>query len=278
MHAFHVPFGGHAMSLNQGLLLTLAARGSRGRRIEALGVVLGISGVAAALKPLSPAGNRLGPMLAIFVQGWLYGLGLALLGANVLGAALGLAVSSLWGFAQPLILGYLIFGRRLFEAIQGLWIDAARSLGVDESLGWKVLAGVVLAKLALAVGVAILGWLADEKLERRYLDFLQRWTPKSLRPAPRAGQSPAWGAVRDLSNRWYVASLVLTLGFLYWSGRSSTEEAAWFCLRALAAGWLIFWVVRKIPILIQSPGVKGRLKRFPTLLRAFETASKRVVP
>ena len=278
MHAFHIPFGGHVMSLNQGFLLSLAARGARGHRAGAVGVSLGVSGVAAALKPLSPAGNRLGPMLAIAVQGLLYSMGLGFAGANVVGAALGLVLLSLWGFAQPLILAYLIFGRTFFEAIEAMWRDTASTLGISFELGGKILLGVILVKAVLAVAIALCAWWASASLETAYRERVRRWAPRPARSvsASSNGKSAGLGALRDLSNRWFVASLLFTLGFLSWTGRAAAVEIVWYAVRAIVAGWVIFWAVRWLPVALHSPRVRGWLKRFPGLARAFETASKPV--
>ena len=100
LHAFHIPFSGHALSLNQGLILTQACQKTESRK-EAVTATNGIAIITAILKSLSPMGKRLTPMLAISMQGFLFSLGILILGNNILGMILGISLLSLWGFAQP---------------------------------------------------------------------------------------------------------------------------------------------------------------------------------
>lgn len=279
IHALGIPLGGHLLSLNQGFLLTLALRGLRGRRLEGSWVVLGISGVTAALKPLSPAGNRLGPMLAIGVQGLLFASGVFFLGANALGAAVGLGLLSLWGFAQPLLLGYALFGRALFQAIESLWREAATWMGVAPERGWQVLVGLVSVKVLTAICVAWIAWWANARMEKMYRGQVSRIIPRSTkqqRSSPMSTPPPSWLALRDLSNPLYVASLLLTLGFLRVVRHINWGELVFFGLRAAVLGWAIFYCVRRVPLWLQTPGPKRWIKKLPGIARAFDAAVQEI--
>ena len=67
VHGLKLPFGGQVLSINQCVILSHAARRLG---INAKTGVFTISTIAATLKSLSPAGNKLGPMLSISMQGF----------------------------------------------------------------------------------------------------------------------------------------------------------------------------------------------------------------
>lgn len=111
IHATSMPFGGHLLSVNQGLLLAhvskLLARESR----SAVRACANVSTISALFKSLSPAGKKLGPMLSISAQGFLFSLGLFLGGKSIIGIVLGMSLLSIWAFLQPFITLYSAAGR-----------------------------------------------------------------------------------------------------------------------------------------------------------------------
>src|SRR5688572_22233186 len=120
LHGLRIPLSGQILSCNQGFLLCRAVKEAgpdeRSRFLPAT-----ISNVAALLKSLSPAGKKLTPMLAISSQGLLFSLGCILLGPNFLGCLLGISLLSLWAFAQPILIAYVLFGSVLFQAASKLF-------------------------------------------------------------------------------------------------------------------------------------------------------------
>lgn len=234
MHALHVPLAGQALSLNQGIILTFASRHAEVDPCR-------VSVIASLLKSLSPAGKRLTPMLAICVQGWLFRVGL-LLGRNALGIAAGMALLSVWAFAQPLLLAHLIFGQELWGAVEKLWYEVAHFLGFPVEWGADLIVSVVIGKAVFAVGLGLLAWWGGPALEARYAGKLQS-LPRI--PRPRRPTLPPWrGALRDLASPWFVVSLVLS-GIYFWV---SGKEVWLYLLRPLAVGWLVFWAIRLFPL------------------------------
>ncbi|MEW6058482.1 MAG: hypothetical protein AB1540_17945, partial [Bdellovibrionota bacterium] len=269
VHALHIPFGGHFLSLNQGLILTLAARQVHGRK-EAVHVCSSIAALAALLKSFSFAGKRLFPMLAISVQGLLYTMGIALFGRNCLGVAVGWILLSLWAFAQPILVYWIIFGGVLFEGIERIWIEAAGFLKISAESGIWILAGLVVFKLILAVAGALLVWNSREGFEEDYREYLSHWANKVnkgkglgrgafLEAGLREGaagpegasavtareggaamtaqngsshkwRSTAFFALKDLLNPWFVLSLVLSLGFFFFSQHPPATEVLLYAL------------------------------------------------
>lgn len=115
LHLFKVPFSGHFLSLNQGAYLTRIARLDENRIRNAKSIVQ-ISMVVSMMKALAPTTKKLGPMISILMQGWLYSFGFLLGAGTVLGQMLGLGLLSLWAFVQPLVTFFIMYGVDLKEA------------------------------------------------------------------------------------------------------------------------------------------------------------------
>jgi hypothetical protein len=228
--------GGHILSLNQAFLLTLAVREASGRR-EAVSGINRIALSAATLKALSPAGKRLTPMLAISAQGVLFSIGLVLLGVGLPGVLLGGALLSLWGFAQPILIAYLIYGETFFAAVLKLAPQAALAL---------LITGVAL-KLAASFVVVSLGWKCDEAFESKYLAQLKNWSERYGLARPKAAHKPSMGALRDLASPWFLAGTALSVGFFALNENAQATQVVFYGLRVLACAWLLFWAVRAIP-------------------------------
>ena len=75
IHAAHIPFGGHVLSLNEGAFLARASSECNSRQTAAL-ACYEIAGVSATFKSLAPATKKLGPMLSIVMQGLLFTVGI----------------------------------------------------------------------------------------------------------------------------------------------------------------------------------------------------------
>jgi len=234
LHAFHVPLAGHFLSLNQGVLLVFASRSPEAHPAK-------VSLIASLLKSLSPAGKRLTPMLAISAQGALFSIGL-FAGRNSLGIAIGMALLSVWAFAQPLLLAHLIFGKELWDALLKIWTDFAQFLSVPVEWGVKALLAIVAIKATLAVALGLVAWWGGAEFEARYLSKLES-LPRLAKP--KKDPLPAWkGAFKDLLSPWFLLSLAASCIYLWVSDR-----AVWiYLLRPLAIGYLVFWGIRSFPI------------------------------
>lgn len=263
VHTFHLPLGGHLLSLNQGFLLTLAIRDANHRpnnRRAAVRTVNGIAITAAAMKSLSPVGKKLTPMLAIAMQGWLYSLGLAAFGVNRIGVCIGMVLLSVWGILQPLLLTAFLFGSAFAGGKSG-WEEVTGRFGLLAEYGTWVFVVAVVVKALLAIGVGILGWKVDLGFEDRYLDRLEAfgrrlapnaaaWAPRSAidrasdsREAAPGVVPPLQGAFFDLFQPSFLLSLGITTAILAWTGGGTI---GWVHLcRMVGASWLLFWTIRK---------------------------------
>lgn len=126
--------------------------------VPKLGSVFCIGVVTALLKTLSPAGARLGPILAILMQGIWMELAVSVPNqprrwAFVAGG--GLAVA--WNLPHRFLMMALMYGRSVIQVYEMLAEDGAAMLGLDPSLALWIL-GILLGVRLIAGGMA--GWAA----------------------------------------------------------------------------------------------------------------------
>lgn len=246
LHSLHIPLSGHFLSLNQGLLLTFGVR-SLSERSRALKFCSTMALVVALLKSLSPAGKKLMPMLAIAMQGNLYALGIGLMGSNYFGAALGFVLLSLWAFAQPLLVNYILLGKEFFIAVEKLWSDLATSLSLPIESGIWILLGLVALKAIIAFGLSTWAWRNGAAFELKYLEWIKKIKKTTPTPIKKNNLNPSLGAIRDLLNPWFIFSLSLTALFFIFSQEKSHLDLIFYILRALAIAFVFFLLIRMVP-------------------------------
>ncbi len=229
IHAFSIPFGGHFLSLNQGLLLTQAVKQSQATRVSSAKTCNSISLVSGLLKSLSPAGKKLTPMLAITVQGFLYSLGILFLGANVAGMILGSLLLNLWGFIQPLLLAWLFVGDSFLTIFHKEWV-------------FSLLLVSLVCKSILAILTVIFSETLSHKLDSKLIAQGEaHFSKKKLEVAPLRG------ALRDLMSPLFLFSLAISVGYVYFNNPQSAA-LFWAVLRPLALGFIVFYIIRILPI------------------------------
>lgn len=251
LHAFLVPFAGHFLSLNQIFLLSRASKkiGPKGSRLHPGS----ISFVTAALKSLSPAGKKLTPMLAITMQGLLFNVGILIFGNRTIGRVVGAGLSSLWGFAQPLLVYYCIFGQVLIQTLMGLDDYKRAWLSFDLPSIWYFLGFLVGLKFILAVTVAIFAPSVSSSTMAKYTQKLTKTSIKRKKsePVPEGTgrlRKIAALAVKDMCVWPFIACVSLTgLSILFVEGATSTW-IIWNLLRPVAVGFLLFFAIRILPM------------------------------
>lgn len=231
MHAFHLPFTGYILSLNQVLLLTKATEDAGA--CQQKGLTASISSIAAILKSLSPMGKRLTPMIAIAMQGLLFNLGILIGGKGALGKGLGACLLAIWGFLQPVFIYYIIFGQLIFDALFK-WLDP--------EWFWEIFALFVVFKCVLAVVVIKLAHRIPSK-------WWAKWMPeKRVQQEVKEGwKHSMWKALTDLMMFPFVASIGLTAIFLY-AMHHEIDDVVWGLMRPLAVGYLVFFILRVLPL------------------------------
>jgi hypothetical protein len=266
LHAFHIPFSGHALSLNQGLILTQACQKIENRK-DAVAATNGISIITAILKSLSPMGKRLTPMLAISMQGFLFSIGVLILGNNILGMILGISLLSLWSFAQPLLFAYLFFGEKLFLAVEKLWLDIAEKLSISPEYGLNILIGFVILKVLLGWAVAFIGWKYPTWVTEKYFTQIMKYKDFTVQKLKnKKNQGATRGALKDLLNPWMIISLVLTIAFMILTEKSGYFQVFVYSLRVVAIAYLVFFILRAFP----QSWIKKALTSFPTLAKTVD--------
>jgi len=228
LHATQVPARGLAMSSLQGAMMTFAGFG-----LAQPGRVVWVPFLSAGLKALSPAGSRIRPMVAIVMQGLLYGASVQVLGWNALGVTLGGLLIGAWSALQGFLLQYLLLGEDLFRAYDSVVLWLADSWGVTApSLPWVV--AVWTACCALVAGtVALTAWRL-----RKPPPALQRLIDREPPVAAAAPDTRRRGRWRELAHWQFWLPLVLVGAILLASGRS-WESVLWLVLRFLVVGMLL---------------------------------------
>ena len=236
MHAVRLPLAGHILSLNQVLCITRALMEEKSY-LEAIRLPATISTVAALLKSLAPMGKKLTPMIALIMQGALYSFGIALLGNNILGHGLGAVLSSTWGFIQPVLIAYVIFGARLVDGFLYFqnWLSNYLAVG-----WWTVLllaCFCVMLKALLALVAVFIAHSAKEKFLAEYQQILLH-PLKTMKSQPKRR-----GAFKEILTPWFMASCLFSALALHVT-HATTIDLIYALLRILASAILFFWAMR----------------------------------
>ncbi len=251
LHSLHIPFTGFFLSLNQILLLSRASSmtGKNGSRFTPGS----ISFVAAALKSLSPAGKKLNPMLAISMQGLTYNTGIFLFGHTMPGRILGAILSSLWGFCQPFLIYYFIFGKMLMQIFNEMHEYPKTLFSFEFPSIWYFIGAVITIKIILATIIAIFAPRLSSEVMAKYFGQLTSVSSKR-KPAAFVPQGPgrykkiAWLAAKDMCVWPFIACVVLgSVSFWFVEGGFSTIVVL-NTLRPVAVGFLLFFAMRLLPM------------------------------
>ncbi len=229
LHAARVPGRGLLMCSLQGAMMTFAGVG-----LAQPGRVIWVPFISAGLKALSPAGSRIRPMIAICMQGLLYGSAVQVLGWNVLGVTLGGALIGAWSAFQGFLLQYLLMGDDLVRAYDTvvLWLAAQWGLSAP-ALPWVMGAWAGVCAL-VAGGIAATAWRLKSPpaaLGR----IVEREKTAAASPARRS----RW---RELGHWQFWLPLVIVSLVLLAAGRS-WESVAWLALRFVAVGFVLLTLV-----------------------------------
>ena len=237
LHALRLPISGMVLSSLQTAVLTAAGH-DLGRRRR----VVWVPFIAAGLKALSPAGSRLRPMLAITVQGLLFGGATGLLGWTLPGVALGGWLVGAWAGAQGVLLQYLFVGEHLLRAYDTLvrWLTAHWDLsppGLWALIGvWITLGGLV----SMTAGLAVHRRRALPERLRTMMDRRLEGLDDTRVPDRRRA---ALAGLRDLTRPVFWLPLLI-IGALVLAAGAPWEDLVWMALRAATIGFLAFTLAR----------------------------------
>lgn len=237
LHASGVPLRGLFMSSLQGVMMTFAGFG-----LGQPSRVIWVPFVSAGLKALSPAGNRLRPMLAICMQGALFSLSVASLGWNFFGVALGGALIGAWAAMQGFFLQYLMLGGELLKAYDSVVQWLARHWHITApGLPWLI-GGWTLLHALIAGGAAFAAFRL-----RAPPPALQNLIDRELarQPAnrPHLASAPLWRRIMRDVIRWQFWLPALVVGTILLATGRSWESIAWLTFRFVAVGVVILSLV-----------------------------------
>ncbi len=278
LHTFHIPCSGHFLSLNQIFLLSRASSlvGKNG----SVFIPGSISFIAAALKSLSPSGKKLTPMLAISMQGILFNIGIALIGHNAAGRIFGACIASLWGFMQPLLIYYFIFGHALFHTLVQIEESFRSWAPADIPSVWYLCILAVSVKALLAVGIASYASKLSPSAMLVYAQKLQKTRllrvkkTESLMQKKPSVKKVALLAAKDLCVWPFLACVALSSMSFIWAENSSLSWIVWALLRPCAVGFLFFFAVRMLPMEKVADFLEK--KCFSSLGKAFKIALDKI--
>jgi hypothetical protein len=237
LHAGKIPLRGLGMSSLQAAMMVFAGGG-----LSQPGRVVWVPFISGGLKALSPAGNRVRPMIAIIMQGLLFGGSVQALGWNFLAIGLGGALVGAWAALQGFFLQYLLLGDELVRAYDTvvLWLADKWQIAAP-GLPWLVGAWAVL-HAAVAGSVAVTAWYL-RRPPVALQKIIERESARNPAAVPADAARPGW--VRRLREfgRWqFWLPLLVVAAILLGSGRP-WETVAWLVLRFFAVACVLIALV-----------------------------------
>lgn len=237
LHAFHVPFSGFFLSLNQCFVLNRALIVAPSASNT---VPMTISNTTAILKTLSPYGKRFTPMLAISMQGMLFNLGTIFLGKNLLGRCLGSFFLSLWPLVQPIIVYGIIYGS-IFVSMSESYSQIVDKLPWMNDMTVQTIVGAyVFVHVFLSLMVCLLTTLLPARIMDEYDRYISSYREKVK------SKTKLRGVWKDFTSPFFLGSLVLS-GIFFYVTLHSLEAFFFVYFRLIAAAFLTFYLIRKVP-------------------------------
>ncbi len=254
-HGFKIPLTGHVLSLNQlGFLLNAINRHLLPRRS-----VFEISSIAAILKSFSPAGQKLGPMLSIAMQGFLFWLATVILGTGLVGQTIGAVLLSLWAFIQPFITLMFVYGLDLAK-LYDFYIE---KISDDYSFIALTLLYAFLLVLVLKVIAAVTFTVLSLKFKKEIIILEGEKIKNYASATENKSTSALRGVLKDLTRPLFLLSFILMLVFI-WQTSGSYSQKIWMGMRPLATAFVLFYIIR-------SPWVAQKLLDYSKKSKAFES-------
>ncbi len=208
LHSFRFPFTGTVMGSAQSATLAMASK-SLGRKE----LVVWISTIAAGLKALAPGSNRIGPTIAIAVQGALFMAGAMLGRWSRLGMLMGAFLVGLWAALQGFFIQYLLLGFEIERAYGMSAYYVQRRLHLSLPNIWVAVTLLALMNGLLSVGLTAL--------------VLKRWNDHPLQTEPFEKTRSGW---RRLFFWLPLGVVILT----YLVSDVPKTQIGWILLRVLA--------------------------------------------
>ncbi len=207
LHTFRFPFVGYCLSLHQTFCLARVqcARVQCNSDKQSKNLPVIISVIAAFFKAMGPAHKRLTPFLAIIMQGVLFNIGTIIFGRNIIGQSVGAIFSSFWGFLQPLLIAYFIFGAHMLEGFHIVQQFCTNYVPFANPM--IVIFICVILKVILSVIVIILARTLNANRFIPIENSLFSFSKKVLKKSNKCNNS----LVKELVSVWFLLPLGLSM-------------------------------------------------------------------
>lgn len=251
LHAFHIPFSGFFLSLNQcfilnrALLLPHSSSSSASRFLP-----MAISNTAAVIKTLSPYGKKFTPMLAISMQGLLFNIGILFFGKNLFGRCIGSLLLGLWPMIQPLLIYGIIYGSVFLNT--SAYYDQMIPIHpwISNMTFQTIVIGYIFIHLSLTVGICLLTSLLPARIVDSYDRYILSYSSSPLKPFSERAKSSFLqklrGVGKDFLSPLFLLSLILS-GFFFYATLHSLGLFFFYFFRLIAAAFVAFFLLRTIP-------------------------------
>ncbi len=252
LHAGKIPLSGLALSSVQTVMMVYAGSG-----LSQPGRVVWVPFISAGLKALSPAGSRVRPMIAIIMQGLLFGGTVQALGWNVFALGLGGALVGAWAATQGLLLQYLMMGPELVRAYDTVVVWLAQKLSISApGLPWVV--GLWAAVHAAAsAGAALTAW----RLRRPPLmlqNIIDREKTRVFARTSAPPFPPHWSRRLLEFAHWQFWLPLVVVAAILLAGGGTWESIVWLVLRFIAVACVLMAVIS----LLQPARWAEQLRRY----------------
>jgi len=248
LHAFHIPFSGFFLSLNQCFVLNRALAHSCQASSWDSSLPMVISNTTAIMKTLSPFGKKFIPMLAISMQGVLFSVGTIIFGNNLWGRCIGSMLLSLWPMIQPTIIYGIIYSGIFLNMIEYYNPIIAKSFVFGNMTLQIAVLGFIGAHIVLSLAVCLLAYALPTAIVDSYELFLISYnSPQSLSEVPKhTFRQKLKGVLKDLTSPIFLASLLLS-AFFFYATLHSLGAFFFAFFRLIAIAFLTFFLIRNIP-------------------------------
>ncbi|MBY0463142.1 MAG: hypothetical protein K2Q34_08175 [Alphaproteobacteria bacterium] len=166
-----------------------------------------ISTIAAFFKAMGFSYKRLTPFLAIIMQGALFNLGTLLFGCNIVGQSIGAILSSFWGFAQPLLIAYFVFGSHMLDGFQIAQHFCATYLPFLNL--FIILFACVAFKGCLSVLMVILARRIGEKRSKSLENLFLRFSEQTLKKPEK--KLSFYSPIKEFFSLWFLLPLGISM-------------------------------------------------------------------
>lgn len=248
LHAFHIPFSGFLLSLNQCFVLNRALILPQATSSSvSLFLPITISNTAAIIKTLSPYGKKFTPMLAISIQGLLFNIGIILFGKNLFGRCIGSLLLSLWPMIQPVLIYGIIYGSIILNMSVYYNQMIAKLPWVSVMTLQILVVGYIFIHMFLSLGICLLTHLLPARVLDSYDRYIVSYSSlKSLTVSTKMTfLQKLRGVGKDFLSPIFILSLILS-GFFFYATLHSFGAFFFFFFRLIAVAFLTFFLIRNI--------------------------------